>query len=77
MSRKVYCKKLKQEAEGLNCPHYPGELGEKIYQHISKAAWDKWIEYQTILINEHSLSLVDPEAREFLKHAMVKFLFGT
>ncbi len=76
MSRTIFCQKLQQEAEGLDSPPYPGELGEKIYNAISKQAWQQWLDMQTMLINEYRLSMIDPKAREFLLEQMDKFLFG-
>jgi len=77
MSHSVFCTKLQQEAEGLDFPPYPGELGERIFQQISKQAWQMWLGHQTMLINEYRLSLIDPKSREFLVTEMEKFLFGT
>lgn len=74
--RMVHCVKLDKEAEGLNTPPYPGELGEKVYQNICKEAWQMWLNHQTMLINEYRLSLISPEARQFLQKEMEKFLFG-
>jgi Fe-S cluster biosynthesis and repair protein YggX len=74
MTHLVQCLKLKQELEGLEAPPYPGELGEKIYQQISKQAWEMWLSHQTMLINEYRLSLIDPKARKFLFEEMAKFL---
>ena len=76
MSRKIYCIKLNTESEGLDYPPYPGPLGEKIYQCISKTAWQQWVNQQTILINEHRLSTLEQQSREFLKQSMENFLFG-
>ncbi|MDH4275220.1 MAG: oxidative damage protection protein [Gammaproteobacteria bacterium] len=76
MSRTVVCAKLKKEAEGLDLPPYPGDLGKRIWENISKEAWGLWLRQQTILINEYRLSLVDPKARKFLAEEMEKFLFG-
>ena len=75
MSRTVHCLKLDKEAEGLERPTYPGELGQKIFDNISKEAWDLWIKHQTILINENRLSPIDPKHRAFLEEQMQKFLF--
>ncbi len=75
MSRTVHCAKLDKELEGLERPPYPGELGQKIYDTISKEAWQAWLKQQTILINEYRLSVIDPKAREFLEDQMQKFLF--
>lgn len=75
MTRMVNCAKLGKELEGLERAPYPGELGQKIFDNISKEAWQLWMKQQTILINEHRLSLIDPKAREFLEEQMIKFLF--
>jgi Fe-S cluster biosynthesis and repair protein YggX len=76
MTRTVYCQKLQKEAEGLDFAPYPGELGQKIYDSISKEAWAAWQRQQTMLINEYRLSMMDPKARTFLEEQMVAFLFG-
>ncbi|WP_321529244.1 oxidative damage protection protein [Sedimenticola selenatireducens] len=75
MSRMVDCVKLKKLAEGLERPPYPGELGQRVFENISKEAWQLWLQQQTILINENRLSLADPKSRVFLEEQMVKFLF--
>jgi len=75
MSHTVFCAKLQKEAEGLDFPPYPGNLGNKIYNHICAEAWQMWLNHQTMLINEYRLSLVDAKAREFLLQEMQKFLF--
>jgi len=72
----VYCQALEKELEGLDFQTWPGELGKRIYENISKQAWQKWINHQTILINEHRLSPLNPEHRKFLEAEMEKFLFG-
>ena len=76
MSRTVHCSKLDKDAEGLDTPPYPGELGQKIYDNISKEAWQLWLKQQTMLINEYRLSPMDPKARKFLEEQMEKFFFG-
>jgi Fe-S cluster biosynthesis and repair protein YggX len=72
----VNCVKLGKEAEGLDRPPYPGELGKRIYEHVSKEAWQQWLRQQTMLINEYRLSPIEPKARKFLEEQMEKFLFG-
>ena len=74
-TRTVYCLKLKQESEGLAQAPFPGELGQKIYDHISQQAWQEWIRLQTMLINEYRLNMLDHQAQEFLQTEMQKFLF--
>ena len=76
MTRTVHCIKLDKDAEGLDAPTYPGELGQRIFDNVSKEAWKLWLGQQTILINEHRISPVDPEARKFLENEMEKFFFG-
>jgi len=72
----VKCAKLGREAEGLDYPTYPGELGKRIWENISKEAWQLWLGRQTMLLNEYRLSPIDPKARKFLEEEMEKFLFG-
>ncbi len=76
MSRQVHCVKLGAEAEGLDRPPYPGPLGQRIFDHVSKQAWQQWLAHQTMLINENRLSPRDPEARKFLEKEMENYFFG-
>jgi Fe-S cluster biosynthesis and repair protein YggX len=76
MARMVKCVKLGKEAEGLDRPTYPGELGKRIYEDVSKEAWQLWLRQQTMLINEYRLSPIEPKARKFLEEQMEKFFFG-
>jgi Fe-S cluster biosynthesis and repair protein YggX len=76
MSRRVFCQKLKLEAEGLDKPPYPGAVGLKIFENISKQAWKMWLDRQTMFINEYRLNMIDPKARQFLLAEMEKFLFS-
>ncbi|MGD8341119.1 MAG: oxidative damage protection protein [Gammaproteobacteria bacterium] len=76
MSRTVNCVLLGAEAEGLDRPPYPGELGQRIYENVSKEGWQRWLGHQTMLINEYRLSPIEPRAREFLEQEMEKFFFG-
>ncbi len=76
MARTVHCVKLGKEADGLDFPPYPGELGKKIYEGVSQEAWRMWLGHQTILINENRLSSVDPNARKYLEQQMEAFFFG-
>ncbi len=76
MSRTINCVLLYKEAEGLDYAPYPGDLGQRIYDGVSKEAWQLWLKHQTILINEHRISPIDPEARKFLETEMEKFFFG-
>ena len=76
MTRTVQCVVLGKEAEGLARPPYPGEIGKRVYENVSKEAWQKWLGHQTMLINEYRLSPIEPKARQFLEKEMEKFFFG-
>ena len=76
MTRTVTCIKLNREAEGLVAPPYPGELGVRIYENVSKEAWQMWLTHQTMLINEDRLTPYEAKARAFLEEEMEKFFFG-
>ena len=76
MARTVHCVKLGKDAEGLDFPPYPGELGKRIYENVSKEAWAAWLKHQTMLVNENRLSLADVRARKWLAEQMEKHFFG-
>jgi Fe-S cluster biosynthesis and repair protein YggX len=76
MARTVSCIKLGREAEGLDFPPYPGTLGERIFNEVSKEAWKVWLEDQKRLVNENRLNLADPKARKYLAQQMERHFFG-
>jgi Fe-S cluster biosynthesis and repair protein YggX len=76
MTRMVQCAYLKREAEGLDFPVYPGELGKRIYENVSKEAFEAWKRHQTMLVNENRLNLADARARQYLARQMENFFFG-
>jgi Fe-S cluster biosynthesis and repair protein YggX len=77
MARTVKCIKLGREAEGLDFAPYPGELGKRIFENVSKEAWQGWIKHQTMLINENRLNLADSRARKYLAEQLEKHFFGS
>jgi Fe-S cluster biosynthesis and repair protein YggX len=72
----VNCVKLGKEADGMDFPPYPGDLGKRIYESVSKEAWQMWLSQQTMLINENRLSLADSKSQQFLKEELENFFFG-
>lgn len=76
MARMVQCVKLGREAEGLDRLTYPGPLGQRIFDNVSKEAWQGWIKFQTILVNENRLNLADASARKYLLTQMENYFFG-
>lgn len=75
MSRMVFCQNLQKDAEGLDFQFYPGEIGKRIFDNISKEAWGLWQKKQTMLINEKKMNMMNPDDRKFLEVAMVEYLF--
>jgi Fe-S cluster biosynthesis and repair protein YggX len=76
MARMIQCTYLKKEAEGLDFAPYPGELGKRIYENISKEAFEGWKRHQTMLVNENRLNLADLRARQYLARQMEQYFFG-
>ena len=76
MARTVNCVKLHREAEGLAFAPWPGELGKRIYDSVSKEAWSAWLAHQTMLINENRLNPLDASTRTFLTAEMEDYFFG-
>jgi len=77
MSRTVHCVVLKRDAPALERPPYPGPLGQRIFENVSREGWEQWRKHQIMLINEYRLTPVEPKARKFLEAEMEKFFFGT
>lgn len=76
MARMVNCIKLGREAEGLDFPPVPGDLGRKIWDSVSREAWLAWLKHQTMLVNENRLNLADARARKYLQTQMEQYFFG-
>ncbi|MGH8253808.1 MAG: oxidative damage protection protein [Steroidobacteraceae bacterium] len=77
MTRTVQCVVLKTEAPGLDRVPYPGPLGQRIYESVSREGWARWVKHQVMLMNEYRLSPIEPKARKFLEDEMEKFFFGS
>lgn len=76
MTRTVQCIKLGAELEGLDFQPIPGELGQRIYDSVSKEAWQGWLGQQTMIINENRLNLADESARRYLRSQLEFYFFG-
>lgn len=76
MTRMVNCIKLGVEAEGLDFPPLPGEFGQKIFDSVSKEAWQGWIKQQTMIINENRLNLSEDSARKYLRQQLEYYFFA-
>ncbi|MCW8904945.1 MULTISPECIES: oxidative damage protection protein [Sedimenticola] len=76
MKRMVECVVLKRKAEGLDKPPHPGELGERIYENVSREGWRQWLDRLVIIVNENGLSTADPKNLSLIEQHMLGFLFG-
>lgn len=76
MTRMVHCVKLHKDAEGLDFPPVPGELGKRIYESVSKEAWEEWKKLQTMIINEYGLNCADPKVRAHVSEQCERYFFG-
>ncbi|CAI2518391.1 oxidative damage protection protein [Serratia entomophila] len=75
MSRTIFCTFLQRDAEGQDFQLYPGDVGKRIYNEISKEAWSEWMKKQTMLINEKKLNMMNVDDRKLLEQEMIKLLF--
>ena len=75
MARTIFCSYLNKESNGLDFQLYPGDLGKRIFDNISKEAWELWQKKQTMLINEKKLNMMNVDDRKFLEEQMTRFLF--
>lgn len=77
MTRTVFCQKYQQELEGMDMPPFPGPKGQKVFENVSKQAWQDWLKHQTMLINEKHLNMMEKETRQYLMEQMEKFFDGS
>ncbi len=76
MARLVECVVLKREADGLDEPPHPGDIGKRIYENVSKEGWAEWLQRLQMIINENQLNSADPRSIEIIEQHMLGFLFG-
>jgi Fe-S cluster biosynthesis and repair protein YggX len=76
MARTVQCVKLGREAEGLERPPIKGEIGQRIFDNVSKDAWRSWLEHSKMLINEYRLDLTSEQGQKIWYTEMEKYFFG-
>lgn len=76
MANKVKCVVLKVDAEAMDTPPHPGELGQRIFENVSKEGWKQWLERLTAIINENGLNTADTKNIELIEKHMLGFFFG-
>ena len=75
MSRTVQCVVLNREAEGMDTPPHPGDLGARIYENVSKEGWQQWLERLTAIINENGMSTANVSDLAAIEKHMLGFFF--
>ena len=75
-ARTVFCAKFKKDMPGLDAPPWPGELGQRIFDHVSADAWEQWEERMKMILNELRLLPFQKEAQQVVVKQMEEFLFG-
>ncbi|MBI3200427.1 MAG: oxidative damage protection protein [Polyangiaceae bacterium] len=76
MSRMVQCVKLGREAEGLEKPPFKGDLGERVFQTVSKDGWRMWLEHSKMIINEFRLDLTSEQGQRVWMTELERFFYG-
>lgn len=71
----VFCQKYKSNMPALDKQPFPGTEGVRILENISAQAWSEWLNFQTMIINENRLNMMDKSAREYLAEVRERFLF--
>lgn len=75
-ARTVFCVKFQREMPGLDAPPWPGELGQRVYEHVSAQAWKMWEDRMKMILNEYRLMPWQKEAQDLVAHFMEEFFFG-
>ena len=74
--RTVMCVKFQKELPGLDTSPWPGELGQRIFDNVSKDAWKLWEERMKMILNEYRLMPWQKEAQDLVAKHMEDFFFG-
>src|SRR5579862_2379082 len=72
----VQCVKFGKKMEGLDRVPWKGEIGQRIYDNISKEAWKLWIEHSKMIMNEYRLNPLDAQSQKIMEEQMEQFFFG-
>lgn len=75
-TRMVKCVKFGKELPGLDRPPWTGEIGQRIFENVSKQAWKMWLEYSKMIMNEYRLNPLDPQSHKIMEEQMEQFFFG-
>ncbi len=74
--RIVHCVKLKKDLAGLARQPYKNDLGKRIFEEVSKEAWDQWLKDSVKFINTYRVDLTSADGQKFMfKQCAVYFGF--
>jgi len=74
--RMVKCVKFGREMPGLDRIPWKGDLGKRIYDHVSKEAWSMWVDHSKMLLNEYRLNPARKEDQAAIIQQLQQFFFG-
>ncbi len=74
--RMVQCVKFGKELPGLDEPPFDSEMGQRVFDNVSKQAWEMWAEHLKMVINEYRLNPGTLEGQELILKQMEQFFFG-
>ncbi|MES0327041.1 MAG: Fe(2+)-trafficking protein [Gammaproteobacteria bacterium] len=66
---------IKSRIRKADAPTYPGEIGIRIYENVSKEGWTQWLTRLSAIINENGLNTADVKSVELIEKHMVGFFF--
>ena len=75
-ARTVKCVKFGRTMEGLDRVPWKGEIGQRVFDNVSKEAWKMWIEHSKMIMNEYRLNPLDPQSQKIMEEQMEQFFFG-
>ena len=76
MTKLIFCAVLKEESEALDSAPYPGEIGQRILESVSREGWKQWLERLVTIINENQMTTGDIDTHKVIEQHMLGFLFG-
>jgi Fe-S cluster biosynthesis and repair protein YggX len=74
--RIVHCIKLGKDLPGLTKPPIMGEVGQKVYDNVSKEAFKMFLEHFKMVVNEYRLDLSSPSTDKIFEDQMQDYFFG-
>jgi len=74
--RIIHCIKLDKDLPGLTKPPIMGEIGQKVFEGVSKEAFKMFLEHFKMVVNEYRLDLSSPSTDKIFEDQMQDYFFG-